>query len=82
MSLVITRRPGESFVLIDRNDPASFVTVTVTKNNKIAIAAPQNVQVIRSEILHRYNVDKRVLDGVAEIERNPHEARHMKPGSL
>ena len=82
MSLVITRRPGESFVLIDRNDPASFVMVTVAENRKIVISAPQNVHVIRSEILHRYNVDKRVLDGVAEIERNPHATRYTTPGSL
>ena len=82
MSLIINRRPGESFVLIDRNDPASFVMVTITKDRRIAIAAPQNVHVLRREIIHRYNVDKRVLDGIAEIESKAPATRHTTPGSL
>jgi carbon storage regulator CsrA len=70
VSLAITRRPGDSFVLIDANDPESFVLVKVTAvvgfQVKVSIDAPKNVHILRREILHRYDAHKDVL---AEIER-------------
>jgi sRNA-binding carbon storage regulator CsrA len=72
MSLTISRRSGESFVLIDENDPDSFVLVTVGRidGNKAAVTinAPQNVQILRREILHRYAIHKDVIAGVEQQE--------------
>lgn len=66
MSLVLDRGPGESFVIIDQNNPESFTLVTIHGNRKVEIDAPANVTILRREILHRYAVHKEVL---VEIER-------------
>ena len=47
--LVLTRRPGESIILeIPGVEP---VTITLLENGKIGIEAPDEVQIIREELL-------------------------------
>lgn len=74
MSLSIGRREGESFVLIDDNDPESFALVTITMiaggQVKVCIDAPQNVHILRREILHRYAVHADVLSAVERMEKD------------
>lgn len=74
MSLVIDRKPGESFVIIDTNDPQSFTLVTIKGNRQVEIDAPKNVHILRREILHRYAVHKDVLTAIEKLEaaRNDH----------
>ena len=76
MSLVISRNPGESFVLIDANDPESFCLVTIVETKglrtSVRIDAPQNVHILRREILHRYAVHKDVLETVERMEAGQH----------
>ncbi len=76
MPLTIDRRPGESFVIIDMNDPESFVLVTVN-GRKVEIDAPRNVHILRREILHRYAEHKDVMAAIERME----ETRHEKPTS-
>lgn len=68
MSLVIDRGPGESFVIIDKNDPESFTLVTINAHRKIAIDAPAHVHILRREILHRYDVHKDILTAIERME--------------
>ena len=72
MSLVITRRPGECFVMIDKNDPAKFSVVKVAECTRgpvrLVISAPQSVHILRRELLSRYPVHDDVLDEVARME--------------
>lgn len=69
MSLVIDRAPGESFVIIDTNDPESFTLVTI-HGRKVEISAPKNVHIIRREILHRYAVHESVLASIQQMEHD------------
>lgn len=72
MSLSISRKAGESFVLIDANDPESFALVTIAETRggqvQVCIDAPANVHILRREILHRYAVHKDVLATVERME--------------
>ena len=50
--LVLTRRPGESLVLTLPDDLGiEPITVTVLENGKIGIEAPDEVGIIRAELL-------------------------------
>ena len=50
--LVLTRRPGESLVLTLPNDLGiESITVTMLDNGKIGIDAPDEVEIVRSELL-------------------------------
>jgi len=50
--LVLTRRPGESIILeIPGFDSAK---VTLLDNGKIGIEAPEDIQIIREELLDEY----------------------------
>lgn len=72
MSLILRRTDGESFVLIDENDPASFALVTIYLEGgqvKVAVDAPENVAIIRREILHRYKVHDGVREELERMER-------------
>lgn len=72
MSLVLRRTSGESFVLIDENDPESFALVTVHIEGgqvKVAVDAPKNVAIIRREILHRYAARDGVRAALERMER-------------
>ena len=68
MSLVIDRKPGESFVIIDTNDPQSFTLVTIKGNRQVEINAPKHVHILRREILHRYDVHTDVLAEIQKME--------------
>lgn len=70
MSLVLDRAPGESFVIIDTNDPQSFTLVTIHPHRKVEIDAPKNVHIIRREILHRYAVHESVLASIQQMEHD------------
>ena len=73
MSLVISRRPTESFVLIDANDPKSFSLVTITEmyggQAKVRIDSPDNVAIVRREILGRYPAHAEVLAEIEAMEK-------------
>ena len=78
MSLIIDRRPGESFVIIDANDPESFTLVTIHGNRKVEIDAPRNVHILRREILHRYAVHKDVLATIERMEASRDEKQTVR----
>jgi sRNA-binding carbon storage regulator CsrA len=72
MSLTISRSPTDSFVLIDANDPESFVVVTIAdisgNQAKVRIDAPANVHILRREILNRYPEHKEVIAAIERME--------------